>query len=269
MARRAFDSLGPSGTVFLRVAFGALILLAIARPRRPRLAAAQWRAIVVFGLIIAGMNLCFYQAIARIPLGIAVTIEFLGPLAVAIIGSRRLLDFAWVAMAAVGVAILSFAGGAVTPLGVVFALAAAAGWACYILLSQRVGRSVPGPNGLAFALTVGGMALAPFGVAGAGARLLEPRNLLLGLVVAILSSAIPFSLEFAALRRLSSQVFGILMSLEPAMGAAAGFVFLAQRLALRDLLAIVLVTVASVGATVTARRTISTPSPTLPQRGRE
>ena len=262
VARHLFAFIGPSGTVFLRVGFGSLILLAIARPGRPRLSPSQWRSIVLFGLVIAAMNLSFYQAIARIPLGIAVTIEFLGPLAVAIAGSRKLLDFAWVAMAAAGVAILSFTGGAVTPAGVLFALAAAVGWACYILLGQRVGRIVPGPNGLAFALAVGGIALLPFGVAGGGARLLEPRNLLLGLVVAILSSAIPFSLEFAALRRLSSQVFGILMSLEPAMAALAGFVFLAQRLSLRDLVAIGLVMIASAGAT------LSRPHPNpLPQAG--
>ncbi len=156
-------------------------------------------------------------------------------------------------MAAAGVAMLSLTGGNVTVLGVLFALGAAVGWASYIVLGQRVGRLVAGPDGLALALTVGGLALAPFGIAGAGAHLLDPRNLGVGLVVAILSSAIPFSLEFAALRRLSSQLFGILMSLEPAMGAAAGFVFLAQRLSIRDLLAIALVTVASAGATLSSR----------------
>ena len=253
VARHLFPALGPSGTVFVRVGFGALILLAIARPGLRRLSPAQWREVVPFGLIIAAMNLCFYQSIARIPLGIAVTIEFLGPLAVAIAGSRRALDFAWALMAAAGVAMLSLTGGGVTLLGVLFALGAAVGWAIYILLGQRVGRLVAGPHGLALALTVGGLALAPFGIAGAGTHLLDVRNLGIGLVVAILSSAIPFSLEFAALRRLSSQLFGILMSLEPAMGAAAGFLFLAQRLSVRDLLAIALVSVASAGATLAAR----------------
>ena len=252
VAKHLFVFLGPTGTVFLRVGFGAGILLAIARPRWSRFDARQWRSIVLFGLIIAGMNLSFYQAIARIPLGIAVTIEFIGPLGVAVAGSRKRLDFAWAAMAAAGVSLLSFGGGSVNPLGVLFALAAAAGWASYIVLGQRVGRMVPGPDGLALALTVSGLALLPFGIAGAGSRLRDLHNLGLGLVVAILSSAIPFSLEFAALRRLSSQVFGILMSLEPAMGAAAGFVFLGQRLSLRDLLAIALVIVASAGATRTA-----------------
>jgi inner membrane transporter RhtA len=253
VARQLFPFLGPTATVFVRVGFGALILLAIARPGLRRLSAAQWREVVPFGLIIAGMNLCFYQSIARIPLGIAVTIEFLGPLAVAIAGSRKATDFVWAGMAAAGVAMLSLTGGSVTLLGVLFALGAAVGWATYIVLSQRVGRLVAGPDGLALALTVGGLALAPFGIVGAGSRLLDPHNLGLGLVVAILSTAIPFSLEFAALRRLSRQLFGILMSLEPAMGAAAGFFFLGQRLSIRDLLAIALVSVASAGATLSSR----------------
>ena len=252
-ARQLFAFIGPSGAVFLRVALGAVILLAIGRPGRPRLAATQWRSVIIFGLVIGAMNLCFYQAMARIPLGVAVTIEFLGPLGVAIAGSRKPLDFAWAALAAVGVAILSFkGGGTVSGVGLAFALAAAVGWACYILLSQRVGRIVPGPSGLAFALAIGGLALLPLGVADAGARLLEPHNLLAGALVAILSSAVPFSLEFAALRRLSSQVFGVLMSVEPAIGAAAGFFLLSQRLSLLDLVAIALVVVASIGATAIA-----------------
>jgi inner membrane transporter RhtA len=254
VARRLFDFLGPAGTVFVRVGFGALILLAIAWPRRLHFVTRQWRSVVLFGLIIAAMNLCFYESIARIPLGIAVTIEFIGPLAVAIAGSRKALDFAWAAMAAAGVVMLSVTGGKVTLVGVLFALGAGAGWASYIVINQRVGRLVPGADGLAFALLVGGLALAPLGIAGAGARLVNLHNLGGGLVVAILSTAIPFSLEFAALRRLSSQVFGILMSLEPAVGAAAGFLFLGQRLSFRDLLAILFVMVASAGATVTAER---------------
>jgi inner membrane transporter RhtA len=254
VARRLFDAIGPTGTVFLRVGFGALILLALARPRRVALSRQQWPSVLLFGLVIAAMNLCFYQAIARIPLGIAVTIEFIGPLGVAIAASRKALDFLWVILAVIGVSLLTLTGGSVTLIGVLFALAAAAGWASYILLGQRVGRLVPGPDGLALALAIGALALMPLGIASAGTRLLNIRNLGVGLAVAVLSSAIPFSLEFAALRRLSRHVFGILMSLEPAMGAAAGFVLLAQRLSLRDLVAIVLVVVASAGATLTASR---------------
>src|SRR6202162_2397392 len=229
VARRLFPYLGPTATVFVRVGFGALILLAIARPGLRRLSVAQWRGVLPLGLVLPPLNLCFLQSIARIPLGIAVTIEFLGPLGVAIAGSRKAADFAWALMAAAGVAILSLHRGGAPPLGVLFAWGAAVGWASYIVLGQRVGRLVAGPDGLALALTVGGLALAPLGIAAAGVRLLDLRNLGLGLVVAILSSAIPFSLEFAALRRLSRQLFGILMSLEPAMGAAAGFLFLSQR----------------------------------------
>lgn len=253
MARRLFDALGPTATVFLRVGFAALILLGLARPR-PALNRRQWLSIVLFGLVVAAMNFCFYQAIDRIALGIAVTIEFIGPLGVAIAGSRRALDFVWAGMATLGVVLLSLTAGSVTIVGLAFAAGAGIGWALYILLSQRVGRLVSGPDGLALALAIGGLALAPFGIVSAGSRLLNLRNLSLGLVVAVLSSAIPFSLEFAALRQLSSRVFGILMSLEPAMGAAAGFLFLGQHLAARDLFAIVLVIAASVGATVSAPR---------------
>src|SRR4029077_13600083 len=173
VARHLFPYLGPTATVFVRVGFGALILLAIARPGLRQLSVAQWREVVPFGLIIAGMNLFFYQSIARIPLGIAVTIEFLGPLAVAIAGSRKALDFAWAVMGATGVALLSLTGGSVTLLGVLFALGAAVGWASYIVLGQRVGRLVAGPDGLALALTVGALTLAPFGIVTAGTRLLN------------------------------------------------------------------------------------------------
>ena len=254
VARRLFDAVGPTGTVFLRVAFGGLILLGLAGPRWPRFDREQWQSVVLFGLVIAAMNFCFYQAIARIPLGIAVTVEFIGPLGVAIAGSRKLLDFVWAGMAAVGVIILSLTSGSATLAGLALAGGAGLGWASYILLNQRVGRLVPGPDGLALALGIGGLALAPFGIATAGSRLLSLRTLSIGFVVAVLSSAVPFSLEFAALRRLPSRVFGILMSLEPAAGAAAGFVLLSQRLLPRDLLAIALVIVASVGATATARQ---------------
>lgn len=254
VARRLFDAIGPTGTVFLRVGFGALILLALARPRRLALSRQQWPSVVLFGLVIAAMNLCFYQAIARIALGIAVTIEFIGPLGVAIAASRKALDFLWAVLAVAGVLLLTLTGGSVTLVGALFALGAAAGWASYIVLGQRVGRLVPGPDGLALALAIGALALMPLGIASAGSRLLNIGSLGLGLVVAVLSSAIPFSLEFAALRRLSRHVFGILMSLEPAMGAAAGFVLLGQRLSLRDLVAIALVVIASVGATLTASR---------------
>jgi inner membrane transporter RhtA len=209
-------------------------------------------AAVAFGLVLAAMNLTFYEAIDRIPLGIAVAIEFAGPLAVAVAGSRRKLDGLWVVLAAVGILLLVRTGGGGTNLaGVAFALTAAACWAGYILLSQRVGRVFPRGEGLALAMAVGTLALLPVGVAGAGSSLLALGPLAVGAAIGLLSSAIPYSLELEALRRLPSRVFGILLSLDPAIAALAGLVILGQSLVLREVAGIALVVVASVGAAAT------------------
>jgi inner membrane transporter RhtA len=178
-----------------------------------------------------------------------VTVEFLGPLGVAIAGSRRPLDAAWVVLAALGVVLLASGGGHLDIVGVILAAAAGVGWAGYILLSQRVGRVFDGLTGLAIALTVGGIALLPYGIIAGGSNLLHPTVLGKGAAIAVLSAAIPFSLELAALRRLRASVFGVLMSLEPAMAAVSGLVFLSQRLRWHEWLAIGAVMVASVGAT--------------------
>src|SRR4051794_8545512 len=197
------------------------------------------------------MNLSFYEALDRIPLGIAVTIEFVGPLAVAIGGSRRALDLVWVLLAAVGIVLLARAGGHVNTAGILFALLAGVFWATYILLSARTGRVFPGGSGLSLAMAVGAVLLLPVGIAGGGSALLRPELLAAGAGVAMLSSAIPYSLELAALRRPPPRVFGVLLSLEPAMAALAGFVILDQGLRLRDGIAIALVAAASAGASVT------------------
>jgi inner membrane transporter RhtA len=195
------------------------------------------------------MNLAFYEALERIPLGIAVTIEFCGPLGVAVAGSRRAMDGVWVVLAACGILLLAPWGGIhLDAWGVFFALVAATCWATYIYLSARVGRVFPGGGGLALAMTAGGIALLPFGIADAGVHLFEPRLLLGGLAVALLSSVIPYSCELEALRTLPTRVFGVLMSLEPAVAAVMGFLILHQVLSARALSAIVLVTAASVGA---------------------
>jgi len=200
------------------------------------------------------MNLCFFQALDRIPLGIAVTLEFVGPLAVALIGSRRSSDFLWVAMAAAGIALLApGVGGGADAVGVAFALAAGVLWGVYILLGARVGRAFSGPTGLVLAMTVGACVALPLGVASAGSSLLEPALLAAGFGVAILSSAIPWSLELEALRRLPTHVFSVLMSLEPAIGALVGFVVLGERLGVRAITAIALVVIASAGAARGAR----------------
>jgi inner membrane transporter RhtA len=258
IAKNLFDSLGPSGTVFLRIAFAALVLLVLVRPK---LGGHDGRAYLVaglFGLALALMNLSFYQAIDRIPLGVAVTLEFVGPLGVAVAGSRRVLDVLWVVLAAAGILLLAplgaFGGMDLDPLGVAFALLAGCLWASYIFLSARTGSAFPGGMGLVIALCIGTVVLAPVGIAGAGSALLDPKLLLAGFGVAMLSSAIPFSLELEALRKIPARVFGVLMSLEPAMAALAGFLLLGERLGVRAVMAVLFVTIAAAGASLFGRQ---------------
>ncbi len=248
-AKTLFDEVGPGGTVFLRVLFAAAILAAVWRPALAGRSRADWRLAVTFGLALVAMNLCFYEALERIPLGIAVTIEFVGPLGVAVAASHRALDLVWVALAAAGILLLSDFGRAdLDTLGVALALLAGCFWAAYIVLAARVGRAYEGGQGLALAMGAGALMLAPVGVADGGAELLAPGVLAIGFAVAILSSAIPYGLEMEALRRMPQGVFGVLMSLEPAMAALAGFILLDEGLAARELVAIVLVVAASAGA---------------------
>jgi inner membrane transporter RhtA len=255
LAKLGFDRTGPIGMVTLRLAVGALALLAVARPRLRGRGRGELLPVLAFGAVLAGMNTSFYGAIDRIPIGIAVTIEFSGPLAVAVAGSRRLLDGVWVVLAAAGVVLLTRGGGSLDPLGLGLAGVAGLGWACYILLSQRVGRSYPGVEGLALATVVAAVLVGPAGVAQAGGALADWRVLLVGVGVGLLSAAIPYSLEIEALRRLPARVFGVLMSLEPAVGALAGLVVLGEALRSHEVLAIALVCVASGGAAWAGRAT--------------
>jgi inner membrane transporter RhtA len=258
IAKNLFASLGPSGTVFLRIAFAALVLLVLVRPK---LGGRDRNAYVVaglFGLVLALMNLSFYQAIDRVPLGVAVTLEFVGPLGVAVAGSRRILDVLWVMLAAAGILLLAplgaFGGMDLDPLGVAFALLAGCLWATYILLSARTGSAFPGGTGLVIALCVGTVVAAPVGIAAAGSALLDPKLLLAGFGVAMLSSAIPYSLELEALRKIPARIFGVLMSLEPAMATLIGLVVLGERLGIRAVVAVICVTVAAAGASLFGRR---------------
>jgi inner membrane transporter RhtA len=245
-----FDELGPAGAAFLRLFFAAVVLIAIWRPHLAGRPGADLRVAALFGLVLGTMNLSIYSAMDRIPLGIAVTIEFAGPMAVAVLGSRRALDLLWVALAAAGILLLADpGGGSLDSTGVAFALLAATMWAFYILLAERTGRLFPGGSGLALAMVVGAVAIAPFGVAQAGDALLRGDLLAAAAAVALASSVIPYSLELEALRRLPARVFGVLMSLEPAVAALAGFVVLGQDLGVREWAAIGLVVVASAGAT--------------------
>jgi len=247
VAKTLFDRSGPAGTAFLRVAFAAVVLLALWRPAVP--ARRDFALAALFGLALAGMNLSFYEALDRLPLGIAVTIEFVGPLGVAVAGSRRALDGVWVLLAAAGVVLLA-RGGSAPALGVGLALLAGGCWAAYIVLSAKVGGVFPGGTGLAIAMAVGAVALVPAGAA--GGRLGDPAVLGAALGVALLSSVIPYSLELEALRRLPKRVFGILMSIEPAMAALAGLIVLGEGLRARDVVAIALVVAASAGASLSA-----------------
>jgi inner membrane transporter RhtA len=242
-----FDELGPGGAAFLRLALAAIVLCAIWRPSL----AGDLRVAAAFGVALGLMNWSIYESIDRIPLGVAVTIEFAGPLAVAVIGSRRPLDGLWIVLAAAGILLLTDpGGGSVDGLGVLFALTAAVCWAAYIHLSQRTGRAFPGGSGLALAMVVGALVVAPAGFIQGGGALAEPDLLGSALVVALASSVLPYSLELEALRRLPAAVFGVLMSLEPAVAALAGLVVLGQDLGARELLAIAMVVVASAGATL-------------------
>jgi inner membrane transporter RhtA len=251
IAKDLFVIVPPTALVWLRVLTSAVVFLAVARPTLRGHSRHDWLVAVGFGVSLMTMNWAIYQSFARIPLGIAVTIEFLGPLTVAVIGSRRPRDLVWVGLAGLGVALLGLSPAGLNWPGVAFALVAALGWACYILLSAQTGRRWPGISGLTVASLVGAVVLAPPAVREAGSQLLEPRVLLLGVAVGLLSSVIPYSLELIALRRIAARVFSILMSLEPAAAALAGMILLAEFLSPVQWLAMACVVIASVGATRT------------------
>jgi inner membrane transporter RhtA len=254
IAKVLFPVLGATGTAGIRVLLSAAMLLAAFRPRVGRFTAAQWRAVIPYGVVLGVMNLVFYLAISRIPLGLGVTLEFTGPLGVAVAGSRRPLDAVWVLLAAAGIALIApWGGGGVDPLGVALALGAGACWAAYIVLGGRVSRLIPGGTAVAVGMAIAALTVLPFAVASGDLARLTPRLLAAAAGVALLSSTIPFTLEMTALRVLPARTFGILMSLEPAVAALCGLVFLGEYLTSAQWLAVVLVIVASAGAALAAR----------------
>ncbi|MGH8970110.1 MAG: EamA family transporter [Actinomycetes bacterium] len=262
LARTIFDTAGASGVALLRLALSSLLLLAILRPRAWRWDRRSLGAALLLGVALAGMNQSFYLAIRDVPLGVAVTVEFVGPLLVALAQTRRFRDLLWVVSAGLGVALLGLDTSDDIPLGgLAFALLAGLFWGGYILASARVGRLLPGLDGLAVALLVGAVLVLPFGASGAGRALVEPAVLLAALGVAVLSSIIPYGAELAALRRMPTRVFGVLMSLEPAAAAVAGLVILGQALGPRELVALLLVSLASVGVTLGRREGQPPPQP--------
>ncbi len=256
-AKELFPVLGSGGTAGMRIGLSALLLLAVFRPPLTRITRAQWAAVIPYGVVLGAMNLSFYKALERIPLGLAVTLEFVGPLAVAVFGSRRVSDFLWVALAAAGIALIApWHGGVGAPdlLGVLLALFAGACWGAYILLGGRVSRVFPGGQSVATGMMFAALTVLPFSFAEGLASRLTPPLFAASLAVALLSSAVPYTLEMMALRVLSSRTFGILMSLEPAAAALSGLVFLREHLTGTQWLALVFVSAASAGAALTARR---------------
>ncbi|GHH63356.1 EamA family transporter [Lentzea cavernae] len=251
-AKQLFAVAGSAGTVALRLVMAALILVAIWRPSL-RLDRRTLITVVTYGAVLAAMNLFFYASLARIPLGAAVTIEFLGPLAVAVAGSRRWLDGVWVLLAGIGVVLLTRVQGGLLWTGVLFALAAGACWAAYILVTARLGSQTTDGKGLALAMVVGSVVALPFGVTSAGTAILDPVVLAAGFAVALMSSVVPYSLELQALRRMPPRVFGVLMSMEPAVAAVAGLLLLGEQLKPVQWVAVCCVVIASVGATRSAR----------------
>ena len=250
-----FPSVGVIGMVSLRLAFSAIVLLAVARPRLRGHSRNDWLTVIAFGITLALLNALFYGALARVPLGATITIEVLGPLVLSVVISRRASSWLWAVLALSGVVILSQGSfGELDPVGVAFAFGAAAMWAGYILLSARTGARFPRLDGLALAMTVGAVITVPFGIASAGPVIFRPNILLLGAAVALLSSTIPYTLELIALRRLPSATFSILMSLSPAIATTAGFLILGQKFTGVAFVAIGLVIAASIGAVLSASR---------------
>nr|WP_234340960.1 EamA family transporter [Streptomyces sp. NRRL S-1813] len=244
-----FPRAGALGVVTLRLVAASLVLLIVCRPRLRGHSRGDWATVLAFGVALAGMNSLFYQAIDRIPLGAAVTLEFLGPLILSVATSRRLLSLVWAALALGGVVLLGREGfDGLNLTGAAFALAAGGLWAAYILLSARTGQRFPQADGLALAMTVAALLSLPFGIVSAGSALLDPVMLGLGAAVALMSSVMPYTLELLALRKLPASGFAVMMSLEPAAAATAGFLVLHQALGWAEVLAIGLVVVASVGA---------------------
>jgi inner membrane transporter RhtA len=252
-AKTLFPLVGAQGTSAYRVGFSALVLCLIWRPWRFPLARKDLLAVATYGAVMGAMNLCFYMSIRTIPLGLAIAIEFTGPLSLAMIHARKPIHFLWIALAVAGLALLLPLGDTslnLDPVGVAFAAAAAVFWALYIVAGQRTGH-LHGGRSVALGMTTAAVVIAPFGLVTAGAALLNPVAIGLGLVVAVVSSAIPYSLEMVALRGISKRSFGVMLSLEPAVGALAGLLVLGEHLAARQWLAIAFVIAASVGTVAT------------------
>ena len=254
IAKTLFPVLGAAATASLRIGISALILLAVYKPNLFKINTAQWKVVIPYGLSLGAMNLIFYLAIERIPIGLAVTLEFIGPLVVAVLGSKRLLDYLWILLAAAGIILIApWKANGLDLIGVVFALLAGALWAAYIVLGGKVSKIMKGGEAVATGMLFATLLILPFGILGNGFQQLTPNYLYLGVALALLSSAIPFTLEMKALGQLPAKTFSILMSLEPAAASLCGLLFLKEYLTLNEIIAVVCVVIASVGSTMSTK----------------
>ena len=255
IAKGLFPEIGAAATASLRIGLSAIILLIAFRPKLSQLNAKQWKYVILYGLSLGAMNMVFYMAIERIPIGLGVTLEFVGPLVLAIFSSKKAIDFIWVILAAVGIALIApWTSKGLDLVGVLLALLAGAFWAAYILLGGRISKIMKGGEAVAVGMLFATILILPFGFAGGGFSHLNPKLLALGAALALLSSAIPFTLEITALKQLPPRTFSILMSLEPAMASLAAFVFLQEYLTLVECAAVACVVIASAGSSLTAKK---------------
>lgn len=255
IAKTLFPAIGAAGTASIRIGVSAIILLIAYRPNLKAITPEQWKIVVPYGLSLGAMNLIFYLAIERIPIGLAVTLEFIGPLLVAIIGSKRLIDYCWVLLAAIGIALIApWTNDRVDILGVVFALLAGGFWAAYIVLGGKISQIMNGGQAVSTGMLFAAILILPFGFYENGLANLTPKLFGMGIALALLSSAIPFTLEMKALGQLPPRTFSILMSLEPAAASICAFIFLQEKLIFTEILAVVCVVIASAGSTLTAKK---------------
>ncbi len=255
IAKTLFPTIGAAGTASIRIGISALLLLLVYRPNLRAITPAQWKIVIPYGLSLGAMNLIFYFAIERIPIGLAVTLEFIGPLLVAIIGSKRLVDYCWVLLAAIGIVLIApWKNEHIDSLGVIFALLAGALWAAYIVFGGKISKIMNDGQAVSTGMLFAAILVLPFGFFENGLINLTPKLFGMGVALALLSSAIPFTLEMKALGQLPPRTFSILMSLEPAAASICAFIFLQEKLRLSEILAVVCVVIASAGSTLTAKR---------------
>ncbi|EIA08494.1 DUF6 protein [Flavobacterium frigoris PS1] len=254
IAKSLFPAIGAAGTASLRIGISAIILFAVYRPNLFKITPKQWKVVIPYGLCLGAMNLIFYMAIERIPIGLAVTLEFIGPLLVAVFGSKRFIDYLWVLLAAAGIVLIApWTNNGINVLGVLFALLAGAFWAFYIVLGGKVSKVMKDGEAVATGMLFASLLIVPFGIMGNGLNNLTPTFLSLGVALALLSSAIPFTLEMKALGQLPARTFSILMSLEPAAASICALIFLQEYLALNEVVAVIFVVIASAGSTLTSK----------------